>query len=33
MPGSAEYFDLMTHLRMERVVDTNQLYELFAGSM
>jgi hypothetical protein len=33
MPGSAEHLDLMTHLRMERIVDANQLYELFAGSM
>ena len=33
MPGSADHLDLMTRLRVERIVDANQLYELFAGSM
>jgi len=33
VPGSAEHLDLMTRPRMERIVDANQLYELFAGSM
>jgi hypothetical protein len=33
VPGSPEHLDLMTRLRMERIVDANQLYELFAGSM
>ena len=33
MPGSAEHLDLMTRPRVERIVDANQLYELFAGSM
>jgi len=33
MPGSAEYLYFMTRPRMERIVDADQLYELFAGSM
>jgi hypothetical protein len=33
VPRSAEHLDLMTHPRVERVVDANQLYALFAGSM
>jgi hypothetical protein len=33
VPGSAKYLDLMARTRMERIVDANQLYELFAGSM
>jgi hypothetical protein len=33
VPGSPEYFDLMTRPRVERIVDANQLDELFAGSM
>jgi hypothetical protein len=33
VPGSAEDFYLMTHPRVERIVDANQLYALFAGSM
>jgi hypothetical protein len=33
MPGSAKHLDFKTHPRMEWIVDANQLYELFAGSM
>jgi hypothetical protein len=33
VPRSAKYLDLITSTRMERIVDANQLYELFAGSM
>jgi hypothetical protein len=33
VPGSAQHLDLMTRSRVERIVDANQLYELFAGSM
>jgi hypothetical protein len=29
----AKYLDLLTRARMERIVDANQLYELFTGSM
>lgn len=31
--GPAEHLDLKTHPRVERIVDANQLYPLFAGSM
>ena len=33
MPGPAEHLHLMAHPWMEEIVDANQLYELFAGSM
>ena len=33
MPDTAENLDLNTHPRVERIVDANQLYTLFAGSM
>jgi hypothetical protein len=33
MPGLADHLDLMTRPRMERVVDANKPYELFAGTM
>ena len=33
MPGSAEHLHLMARPRVERIVDANQLHELFAGSM
>jgi hypothetical protein len=33
VPGSAQHLDLMTRSGMERIVDANQLYKLFAGSM
>jgi hypothetical protein len=33
MPGPAEHLDFKTHPRVERIVDANQLYTLFAGSM
>ena len=33
MPHTAENLDLKTHPRVERIVDANQLYTLFAGSM
>jgi hypothetical protein len=33
MLGSAEHLDLMASPRMERIVDADQLYELFAGTM
>jgi hypothetical protein len=33
VPGSADHLDLMTRTRMEWIVDADQLYELFAGSM
>lgn len=33
VPGPAEHLDFKTHPRMEWIVDANQLYTLFAGSM
>jgi hypothetical protein len=33
VPGPAEHLDFKTHPRVERIVDANQLYALFAGSM
>jgi hypothetical protein len=33
VPGSAQHLDLMTRSGMERIVDANHLYKLFAGSM
>ena len=33
VPGSAEHLDFKTHPRVEWIVDANQLYTLFAGSM
>jgi len=33
VPGPAEHLNLKTHPRVERIVDANQLYTLFAGSM
>jgi len=33
VPGSAQHPHLMARPRVERIVDANQLYELFAGSM
>ena len=33
MPDTAEHLDFKTHARVEWIVDANQLYELFAGSM
>jgi hypothetical protein len=33
VPGSAQHFNLITHPRVEWIVDANQLYTLFAGSM
>jgi hypothetical protein len=33
MPGSAEHLGLVTRPRMERIVDADQLYLLFAGTM
>lgn len=33
MPGSAKHLYFKTHPRMEWIVDANQLYALFAGSM
>jgi hypothetical protein len=33
MPGSAQHLHLMARPWVKRIVDTNQLYELFAGSM
>jgi hypothetical protein len=33
VPDSAEHLNLEANPRMERIVDANQLYALFAGSM
>jgi hypothetical protein len=33
VPGSAQHLNLVTHPRVEWIVDANQLYTLFAGSM
>jgi hypothetical protein len=33
VPGPAKHLDLKTHPRVEWIVDANQLYPLFAGSM
>ena len=32
-PGSPEHLYIMTRLRVKRIVDADQLNELFAGSM
>jgi hypothetical protein len=33
VPGPPKHLDLKTHPRVEWIVDANQLYPLFAGSM
>ncbi len=33
VPGPAEHFDFETYPEVEWIVDANQLYKLFAGSM
>lgn len=33
MLGPTKHLDLIAHTRMERIVDADHLYELFAGSM
>jgi len=33
VPGPTEHLDFKTHPRVEWIVDANQLYTLFAGSM
>lgn len=33
VPGPAEHLDFKAHLRVEWIVDANEIYTLFAGSM